>query len=486
MKKLRNSSKGITLVALVVTIIVLIILAAVSISLVLGEHGLLKMARDGRDNYLIAANEEQAQFGQLEDQWDSLINGGSTPPGGDDLDATGNIRITDFSIAGTPVTDVPLPSSDFEKVAGTEIDNSYVARGKAGTDYEGDEFVWVPVDKDQEFTVKIEGSGNIASVVLTNPVGDTKTLASNVAAPQSLTGITPTVENKVYNGEYKVTVTPQEGEAIETTLDVYSLYAFNVKFLLEPIKAQMAARFSSIPSEYLPEGVTTADQFYNLVIQEQGGEKTFISAFSEPTDNDIDYSARVAANGGFWIGRYEASYNGTTGKAASKKSTSSTRTSSSANLSNGMLWNFISRTDALATAKVYNNTTLKSSLPTGAAWDRTLGWIYEKRGSTGKDLVALITNSTGWGNYSDDTLTNGSNDLINTGSTNETMANNIYDLAGNLEECTTENATIDGSTAPVNRGGVYSYSGSLVPAANRNNDIDGVNGVTGFRVVLYK
>ena len=72
---LKNSAKGITLVALVVTIIVLIILASVSISLVLGEHGLLKMARDGRDNYLIASNEEQAQLGQLEDQWDELING---------------------------------------------------------------------------------------------------------------------------------------------------------------------------------------------------------------------------------------------------------------------------------------------------------------------------------------------------------------------------------------------------------------------------
>ena len=71
----KKSEKGITLVALVVTIIILIILAAVSISLVLGEHGLLKMARDGRDNYLIASNEEQAQLGQLEEQWDELING---------------------------------------------------------------------------------------------------------------------------------------------------------------------------------------------------------------------------------------------------------------------------------------------------------------------------------------------------------------------------------------------------------------------------
>ena len=48
-----KENKAITLVALVGTVIVLIILAAVSISLVLGEHGLLKMARDSRTETLL-------------------------------------------------------------------------------------------------------------------------------------------------------------------------------------------------------------------------------------------------------------------------------------------------------------------------------------------------------------------------------------------------------------------------------------------------
>ena len=406
--------------------------------------------------------------GEYEIPYSELYNNDGTHVPPDVLDATGDLRITDFSIAGTPVTDVPLPSSDFEKVAGTEIDNSYVARGKTGTDYEGDEFVWVPVDKNQEFTVKIEGSGNIASVVLTNPVGDIKTVASNITAPIEIAEITPTVESNVYNGEYKVTVTPEEGDAVETTLDVYSLYGFNVEFFFAKAKEQMGDNFES-------------------QVQSAGGLKTIISAYSEQTDTDIDYLARVAANGGFWIGRYEASYNSATEKAASKVSTS-TRTSSSTNLSNGMLWNYISRTDALATAKAYN-TTLKSSLPTGAAWDRTLGWIYEKRNSTGKDLAALTSNSTGWGNYSDDKFsgTGRINGLINTGSTNETMANNIYDLAGNLIEWSTESYAQVGSTAPVYRGGTYSDSGSNYPVAFRNSYYyDDADDYLGFRLVLYK
>ena len=47
------------------------------------------------------------------------------------------------------------------------------------------------------------------------------------------------------------------------------------------------------------------------------------------------------------------------------------------------------------------------------------------------------TNSASWGNYNDDSFS-GTTSLINTGSMTQTEANNIYDLAGNLEEWTTE------------------------------------------------
>ena len=74
-----KENKAITLVALVVTVIVLIILAAVSISLVLGEHGLLKMAREGRDNYAVATNEETTQLTDIEDTIDEIVTGKKKP-----------------------------------------------------------------------------------------------------------------------------------------------------------------------------------------------------------------------------------------------------------------------------------------------------------------------------------------------------------------------------------------------------------------------
>ena len=61
-----KSNKGITLVALVVTIIVLIILAGVSISMVLGQDGIVQKAKQGRDNYAEAARIENEQLANVD------------------------------------------------------------------------------------------------------------------------------------------------------------------------------------------------------------------------------------------------------------------------------------------------------------------------------------------------------------------------------------------------------------------------------------
>jgi len=61
-----KNKKGITLIALVVTIIVLIILAGVSISLVLGDNGIVTKAKEAKQNMQVAANEEQASLANVE------------------------------------------------------------------------------------------------------------------------------------------------------------------------------------------------------------------------------------------------------------------------------------------------------------------------------------------------------------------------------------------------------------------------------------
>ena len=57
-----KSRNGITLVALVVTIIVLIILAGISISLVLGDNGIITKAKDAKTKTGVASAKEQIQL----------------------------------------------------------------------------------------------------------------------------------------------------------------------------------------------------------------------------------------------------------------------------------------------------------------------------------------------------------------------------------------------------------------------------------------
>mgnify|MGYP000026084219 FL=1 len=72
-----KKENGITLVALVVTIVVLLILAGVSISLVLGQNGLVNRAKEAADATNKAATSENTSFQQYDnDVWfNTLVNG---------------------------------------------------------------------------------------------------------------------------------------------------------------------------------------------------------------------------------------------------------------------------------------------------------------------------------------------------------------------------------------------------------------------------
>ena len=66
-----KNQKGITLVALVITIVVLIILAAVTINFALGGN-LLDRAQQGADMYQDAADEEDSQLTNIQAFIDGL------------------------------------------------------------------------------------------------------------------------------------------------------------------------------------------------------------------------------------------------------------------------------------------------------------------------------------------------------------------------------------------------------------------------------
>lgn len=68
-----KGQKGITLVALVITIIVLLILAGVTITLTLGENGIFKTAEKAGENYTQAQREELERLNSFQNTLDRVI-----------------------------------------------------------------------------------------------------------------------------------------------------------------------------------------------------------------------------------------------------------------------------------------------------------------------------------------------------------------------------------------------------------------------------
>ena len=136
---LRNTlrrNKGITLIALVVTIIVLLILAGISISMLTGQNGILNRAAEAKEKTGIAQEDESQKLKGYEDtinQYAPSSNGGSTGGGSEGGNPTGGSLPT-----GTGTTPY-LPNSTFSKKEGD------LSTGLVIKDSNDNEYVWVEV-----------------------------------------------------------------------------------------------------------------------------------------------------------------------------------------------------------------------------------------------------------------------------------------------------------------------------------------------------
>ena len=136
MKKTRQS--GITLVALVVTIVVLLILAAVSINLVLGQNGLIANAKEAREKSKDATDEEsQLVNGTIPSYIAEQVNGTA---GGSGNGGSGGSS----ALPTTETTKPYMPGDNFTVVAGTTLDNGLTIQDATEN---GNQYVWVEVPK---------------------------------------------------------------------------------------------------------------------------------------------------------------------------------------------------------------------------------------------------------------------------------------------------------------------------------------------------
>ena len=77
-----NKEKGVTLIALVVTIVILIILAAVSINMVLGDQGIFKKAQTAANSMYEAEVNTQASFNSITEEMEKVLGNEEIKPEG--------------------------------------------------------------------------------------------------------------------------------------------------------------------------------------------------------------------------------------------------------------------------------------------------------------------------------------------------------------------------------------------------------------------
>ena len=134
-----KNKKGITLVALVVTIVVLLILAGVSINLVLGNNGIIAKAKDAETKSAEASqNDLKGMNGLVSEMEGALAGNGST---GNGNTGSGNNFVTKNTEVTYPDGKVWIP----EGFKISKDSASTVQGGVVIEDKDGNQFVWVPV-----------------------------------------------------------------------------------------------------------------------------------------------------------------------------------------------------------------------------------------------------------------------------------------------------------------------------------------------------
>ena len=122
LKETLKRNKGITLIALVVTIIVLLILAGVSIATLSGQNGILNRASEAKEKTAVAQEDENEKL----QGYENIIR-----------------QYADNLPTGEVTTPYLPDATKFEKVAGTNLDSGLVIREKAT----GSQYVWVEVPR---------------------------------------------------------------------------------------------------------------------------------------------------------------------------------------------------------------------------------------------------------------------------------------------------------------------------------------------------
>ncbi len=345
-----QQNKGITLISLVITIIVLLILAAISIGMLLGENGILTRANEASEATKYATAEEKVKIavlgsyditGKLSDElivdelyryetqgMTSLKDSEDNKIEKDTTDINGKYPIKtivdgyEFTIAKTGIVTGDKTSTGDNETTGTpSIEDAETVLSETENTVVEDEFgnaVTIPAgfivstDSGKNVTEGIVAEDNIGNQFVWVPVGTIKTDNS---------GGTKTIELSRY--EFA-----EDGTATK-------------KGLTEDINSYSEVSYENEETEYLEEQ---------------------ISSYGTTVAKDLnEFILKTEASGGYYIARYEASQ-GINGKVESK--------------ANQEEWSGVQQYDAAIAAKeMYTSSKYTSDLMNSLSWDTALVYI---------------------------------------------------------------------------------------------------------------
>ncbi len=425
-----KKNKGITLVALVVTIVVLLILAGVSINLVLGNNGIIAKAKEAQRESAEASQNDLIGMNELAQQLEEQING-----------STGNGGKTE------PETVPYLPSDDFHYDTSTSVDTGLVIK-----DASGNEYVWVVVPRttavykttglgkttftDADYT-SIENDLKEYTKTYRNGTGYSDTYAADdknvgwFADATAYNNLKNSMLKSVYEnggfyvGRYEAGITENRTSNTDKNTDG--------KYIM-PSTAPVSK------ADAYPYTWVTRTQAQNLASNVNSGTKTSSLMFGVQWDLVLAFMSRDTA----------------------KITSTDVLTKNSTAIGNYRDSVFqLSQTGKYATMSAYNlsSTWNPSTTPTANFVD------------TSRNKIAQSSDSNGI--------------LVTTGTSEKNKVMNIYDIAGNVWEWTLEKTSYV-SYPCAERGGFFNNDGSDSPAVDRGyNDTTYAYSSVGFRLSLW-
>ena len=427
-----KKNKGITLVALVVTIVVLLILAGVSINLVLGNNGIIAKAKEAQRKSAEASQNDLIGMNELAQQLEGKLNG-STGSGSENGGKT------------EPETVPYLPSDDFHYDTSTSVDTGLVIQ-----DASGNEYVWVVVPR-------------TTAVYATTELGKTTFTDADYTS----------IENDLK--DYTSTYVTTYGYSDTYVADDKSVGWFADETAYNNLKNSM------LKSVYENGGFYVGRYEAGIGTNRTSIEAQVNGKYPVPTTAPV---TKADAYPYTYVTRTQA-------QNLASNVNSGTKTSS---LMFGVQWDLVLAFMSKDTAKITSTDDLTTnSTAIGNYRDSVFQLSQTGKYATMSDYNLSSTwnpSTTSTTNFVDSSRnkiaqsSNGNGILVTTGTSEKNKVMNIYDVAGNVWEWTLEKTSKNDPCA--SRGGGFSNTGTNYPTACRCDvGIDYSNNRIGFRVSLF-